>query len=42
MQIEIEIQIQIQIWISLGNLEVSLVAGDHEAGVAVPVRHLDV
>ena len=29
-------------WISLGNLEVSLVAGDHEACVSVPVRHLDV
>ena len=43
-QIEIQKQIQIQmkIWISLGNLEVSLVAGNHKASVAVPVRHLDV
>lgn len=26
----------------LGDPEVALVAGDHQAGVAVPVRHLDV
>ena len=28
--------------VSLGNLEVAFVAGDHEAGVPVPVRHLDI
>ena len=28
--------------VSLGNLEVAFVAGDHEAGVPVSVRHLDI
>ena len=31
-----------EVMVSLGNLEVAFVAGDHETGVSVTVRHLDV
>ena len=31
-----------EVKVSLGNLEVAFVAGDHEAGVSVSVCHLDI